>query len=220
MKKIQCGGCVVAKSEKLKANKKNRESKAKKDTLPRLFEIQISLPETRPMVFRRVLVHDVISLLELHVLIQMVMGWMDYPSFQFQIAGAKFPSIDGIEAKDMEWVFDELQGILLRDVLGDVKEFSYTYDFGDCWRHQIQILRELKSEPYMNYPACIGGENACPPEDCGGPPGFEQLKEDLESQDLEIRQDALASVGGYYNVTSFDPNFINRLLLWGDGIEG
>ncbi len=28
-------------------------------------------------------------------------------------------------------------------------------------------------------PRCVGGENACPPEDCGSFPGFEEIKDVL-----------------------------------------
>ena len=27
----------------------------------------------------------------------------------------------------------------------------------------------------QNYPICIAGEGACPPDDCGGIPGFEEI---------------------------------------------
>ncbi len=66
----------------------------------------------------------------------------------------------------------------------------------------------------MNYPACIAGENACPPEDCGGIPGFEDLKSTLAGKESQEKDELLTWLGGFYNPTTFDPNFVNKYLLW------
>ena len=49
--------------------------------------------------------------------------------------------------------------------------FIYTYDFGDSWWHYIEVLSE--TEDYRNgYPEVLEAEGNCPPEDCGGAPGY------------------------------------------------
>ena len=58
---------------------------------------------------------------------------------------------------------------LSRIVRAGVKKFRYTYDFGDNWRHVIQIEKALELDPQVRYPRCVKGSRACPPEDCGGP---------------------------------------------------
>lgn len=67
----------------------------------------------------------------------------------------------------------------------------------------------------LNYPICVGGENACPPEDCGGIHGFEELKKTLTGKDSEEKDEMLAWMGGFYNPKTFDPNFVNKHFLWG-----
>ena len=53
---------------------------------------------------------------------------------------------------------------------------GYEYDFGDSWEHELIVEAASRAEPGQAYPACTGGEGACPPEDCGGGPGYQELK--------------------------------------------
>ncbi|PIS11940.1 MAG: hypothetical protein COT73_01140 [Bdellovibrio sp. CG10_big_fil_rev_8_21_14_0_10_47_8] len=55
-------------------------------------------------------------------------------------------------------------------------KFGYDYDFGDGWRHEVVVEEILSVDPNQKYPFCSAGENECPPEDCGGPWGFENFK--------------------------------------------
>ncbi|MEZ5249623.1 MAG: plasmid pRiA4b ORF-3 family protein [Ilumatobacteraceae bacterium] len=53
--------------------------------------------------------------------------------------------------------------------------FKHTYDFGDGWDHKITIEKSIPIAPGMIVPACTDGRRACPPEDCGGTWGYEEL---------------------------------------------
>lgn len=55
------------------------------------------------------------------------------------------------------------------------QKFDYTYDFGDCWDHSVLIEKIMDKDSSVKYPICIGGEMACPPEDCGSVPGYYNL---------------------------------------------
>jgi Plasmid pRiA4b ORF-3-like protein len=55
--------------------------------------------------------------------------------------------------------------------------FTYTYDFGDDWEHDIKLEKVLPPDPRAVVPACLAGKGACPPEDCGGASGYADLKE-------------------------------------------
>ncbi len=179
---------------------------------PKVYEFKVSLDETAPLVWRTFLAHEVIDLTELHVLIQMTMGWDDTHLYEFQIDGESYTDSDSADEMNMK----EAEGVLLCDVLGDAKSFKYIYDFGDDWSHEVEIVKILENDPRMIYPVCIGGENACPPEDCGGPHGFAEFKKAISGKEGPEKNEMLAWVGGFYNPTSFDPNMINRLLLWPD----
>ncbi len=178
---------------------------------PRVLELTISLNETNPLVWRKVLAHEVIELYELHMLIQMTMGWQDSHLFVLDINNKSYS--DPESALEMDDTHNA-EGILLCEVLGESKEFSYTYDFGDDWIHKVEITNVLETDRRMNYPVCIGGENACPPEDCGGIGGFESLKSTLLGEDSEEKDELITWLGGFYNPYTFDPNFVNKNFLW------
>lgn len=186
--------------------KKNVKSK------PKVYEFSISLAETSPKVWRKVLAHEFIELNELHLLIQMAMGWEDYHLYSFFINDKHYTD----EESALELNHCESDGVLLCDILADTKNFTYTYDFGDDWKHEIEITNILEDDPRMKYPVCIDGENACPPEDCGGPYRFEELKKIIAGKESEEKNEVLTWLGGFYNPKTFDPNFVNKHFFWDD----
>ena len=103
------------------------------------------------------------TLPELHHLLQVAVGWTDSHLHQFVAGTQSFGVPDEDEMLDQ---IDETD-VRLRDL---PTAFSYLYDFGDGWEHEIEILG-----PGGDQPGCISGEGTCPPEDCGGPGGFAAL---------------------------------------------
>lgn len=66
----------------------------------------------------------------------------------------------------------------LSDLVPRVRtKFTYTYDFGDDWKHFIEVEKIAPAEPGVLYPRCADGARANPIEDCGGPWGFAGLVE-------------------------------------------
>lgn len=177
---------------------------------PKVYELTVSLNDTVPFVTRKFLVHEIIHLDELHMVLQLTMGWNDVHSYQFTFAEKSYAPADF--AADTGMLSDE--EVTLQDALGSLKEFEYVYDHGDYWEHTIKISKVLEHDPRLTYPACVGGENACPPEDCGGLAGFENLKDVLAGKESPEKDELLKWVGGFYNPTTFDPNFVNQYLLW------
>ena len=55
----------------------------------------------------------------------------------------------------------------------------YEYDFGDGWMHHLELMDQSIHPTQEVLPLVISGENACPPEDCGGIHGYKELKEIL-----------------------------------------
>ena len=85
-----------------------------------------------------------------------------------------------------------------------ITDFTYTYDFGDDWRHSIVIEDVLPADPTADYPRFVDGERRAPPEDVGGPPGFEQFLDAM----AKPRQPEHKSVLQWYG-RPFDPNDIS-----------
>jgi hypothetical protein len=185
------------------------KTKSKAPSPPKVYEFTVTLKETSPRVWRKFLAHENIYLEELHTLIQIVMGWDETHLYEFSFGKRKFTPFDESEKSTID-------DVSLKDALGDLKKFTYVYDFGDYWKHEVKITKTLEHDPRRIYPVCIGGENAAPPEDCGGPRGFENFKEVMAGESTPKRDEFFSWCGGFFDPTTFDPNFVNRFLLWPD----
>jgi len=157
---------------------------------------------------------------ELHSAIQDAMGWMDYHlhGFTFDTRGKgldksrnSFEHIYNITLPDPETggfdvnTKDERQE-RLNDWFGVVaKQCVYTYDFGDNWDHTVLLEKTIPLDNKAKYPQCIGGKNACPPEDCGGVGGYEDLQKILADPNHEEHEDMLEWLG-LESGAEFDPS--------------
>ena len=89
---------------------------------------------------------------------------------------------------------------------------GYQYDFGDDWRHVVNIEKTLPAEPGASYPRCIDGKRRCPPEDCGGAYGYENLLETVRNPSRPEHEQMLDWVGGSFDPETFDIESANRRL--------
>jgi pRiA4b ORF-3-like protein len=151
----------------------------KKIWLPQdIYEIQVTLPYTRPPIWGRLLVPAGLTLEALHDLLQVAMGWDDSHRQEFRIGQRRFGKPDPNHRRmGLHPIGNEPPTPLYR-VLGKVgAKAMYTYDFGDRWEHGIVVEKVLPPEPGAAYPLCGGGKLQGPPEDCGGIPGYYNLLE-------------------------------------------
>lgn len=100
----------------------------------------------------------------------------------------------------------------LDQIVSEGDKLIYEYDFGDGWEHKIRIEKILPAEKGKRYPVCLAGKRACPPEDCGGPPGYERLLEVLRDPKHEEYEETLEWLGGPFDPEAFDVNEVNRML--------
>lgn len=167
-----------------------------------LYQLHIELEGSSPAIWRRLMVPSNITLDRLHQVIQVVMGWQNAHLHVFQTKDkCSFTDPEALEQGFDNW-FDET-GVLLSDVLHSrIKTLAYEYDFGDSWDHLITLEKTL---PLIgNHEAdvlCLAGDRACPPEDCGGIPGYEDLLDTLENPADPGYSETLNWLG----VESFDP---------------
>ncbi len=89
-----------------------------------------------------------------------------------------------------------------------IREFEYEYDFGDGWEHRIIVEATHKPVADWSYPLCVAGERACPPEDVGGPPGYERFLEAIADPKHREHDHMLAWVGGVFDPEGFDINAV------------
>ena len=145
---------------------------------PMIHQYKVSLREISPAVWRRIQVPENYTFWDLHVAIQDSMGWLDYHLHAFH-----FPETDGKRAVEIGIPDEESNHPILQGWEVAIADYFirpgvaalYQYDFGDRWEHEIVLEGVLLGEPKQKYPRCIAGERACPPEDCGGVPGYQHL---------------------------------------------
>jgi hypothetical protein len=138
-----------------------------------IARLKITLDDVEPAVQRRVEVPLNIRLDRLHLVFQAAMGWTNSHLYEIRAGGA------GWGMADPDWgdgPMDAAKSSLL-DVLEDtgVKTLKYLYDFGDGWEHTVKIERIADALPGLSYPMLLDAKGRCPPEDVGGPPGYEEL---------------------------------------------
>ncbi|HEX8706344.1 MAG TPA: plasmid pRiA4b ORF-3 family protein [Myxococcaceae bacterium] len=176
-----------------------------------IFQLKVTLEGVKPPVWRRLLVPSDIALHKLHAALQQAMGWTNSHLHQFSLRDRRFGPISGDEVMpdlDME---DERK-VRLQELVGPGQALLYEYDFGDGWLHSVLVEQRLEPDPRLPYPLCIGGARACPPEDCGGPPGYAHLLRVLNDCSHPEHDDTLTWVGGVFDPKGFNLNSVNTAL--------
>lgn len=176
-------------------------------TLP-IFQATIGLQHVDPPIWRRVLLSDC-DLEELHEIIQIVMGWEDMHPHAFVIDGEDYGNLRHGGDFDYDSRFVRLSEV----VENGHSRFQYDYDFGDDWKHLIEVEKTLPAEEGVRYPRCVEGERACPPEDSGGPYGYPDLLEKLQDPQHEEHEETLEWVGDGFDPEAFDLDAVNAELL-------
>jgi hypothetical protein len=139
------------------------------------------------------------------------MGWEDDHLHEFQISKKRYGRItpDPFGFGDPP-VNEEI--VHLNGVAKPKAKFRYWYDFGDDWMHEIQIEREVESETGKRNARCIAGEHACPPEDCGGVPGYADMAVILVDPTHEEYGEMREWVGNDFDPMRFDRDRVDRRL--------
>ena len=173
-----------------------------------IYRLKITLRDVKPPVWRRVELKDC-SLRRLHEIIQTCMGWSDSHLHSFQIGGEEYGEPDPMGELEFH---NEGKMKLSQVAAQGYKKFSYTYDFGDNWEHTIQLEKTAAPEPGVHYPRCTDGKRACPPEDCGGPWGYQDFLEAIQKPGHPEHEDMLEWIGGEFDPEKFDLEAVNQEL--------
>jgi hypothetical protein len=183
-----------------------------------ILQLKVTLIDTDPPVWRRLLVPAEYSFADLHSALQDAMWWTDSHLHQFFTASpfkrsAAYKRISlpmpDIDLSGEEKALDERKEKLSK-WLGKPKDVVfYEYDFGDSWMHEVMLEKIVPANSIERYPQLVDGANACPPEDCGGPVGYMRLREVLSNPDDDEHDEMLEWLGidepKEFDPTRFDP---------------
>jgi Plasmid pRiA4b ORF-3-like protein len=171
-----------------------------------LVQVRITLADVAdPPVWRRVLIPSAYPLDRVHTVIQAAMGWQNYHLHAFRLGDESYAAAD----PDDELGYLDESKFRLGDLVAGADLINYEYDFGDGWDHTLVVEARTVAEDGNVYPACVAGEGACPPEDCGGSSGFAEFKAVLAGPPSEERTELLRWAGGDYDPDRFDVSAAN-----------
>ncbi len=139
------------------------------------FRVRLDLHGASPPVWRRLELPGDLTLPRLHDVIQVAMGWTDSHLHRFRMGrdhrSPYFVTAFDLEEGDDGTLEDDVRLDQLVAAKGD--ELWYDYDFGDGWDHRLQVEEVLDAPPAQAR--CTAGRMACPPEDCGGLGGYQEM---------------------------------------------
>jgi len=136
------------------------------------------------------------------------MGWTNSHLHAFRVGDARY----GMNFDEFpEGEIDEKSATVLQ-VLRDEKRFTFDYDFGDSWEHEVLVEDLSWSYFGLKYAVCLDGANACPPEDVGGVPGYGDFVEAIADPANEEHESYLEWVGGSFDPAHFHVADANALL--------
>lgn len=183
----------------------------------RLYQFKITLLNSDPVIWRRIQIKNC-SIDKLHACVQTVMGWTNSHLHQFEI--------QGIVCGDPELLCDNAScfvGInslktMVSDIVpqsGDRFRFTYEYDFGDRWEHEIVFEGCLPRDQGVRYPLCLEGEFACPPEDVGGVYGYAEFLAAIADASHAEHKEWMAWWGDDFDPNRFDATEATKVMQRG-----
>ncbi|MCX6090654.1 MAG: plasmid pRiA4b ORF-3 family protein [Candidatus Atribacteria bacterium] len=201
------------------------------------YQIKIELVDSDPLIWRRIIIPADVTFKRLHDAIQFSMGWLDYHLYEFEFLQEKLRITNDEESYDefkfyttkykgkkstkkedphgfiaeiIETTIRLPQTVKIDKYLEKNKIINYAYDFGDNWRHKIELEKTIDDYEF-GYPVILEGAGACPPEDVGGIGGYEEFLLAWNDQNhSEHESMRLWGESQYYR--EFDINFRNNLL--------
>lgn len=173
-----------------------------------VFQLKITMVETKPIIWRRILVDSDTLLVDLHKIIQTTIGWSnahlhifndgknDYAPIELEVDN----SLDSNKV-NLNKIFKKVEQSIL-----------YEYDFGDSWSHEVYLEKIIETEEEMQLPTCLDGARKCPPEDCGGVWGFKDFLKIISNPKDPQYKEMKEWLGGEYDPNYFKLEEINAQL--------
>lgn len=178
----------------------------------KVLQLKITLAGSKPPIWRRVQVRESMHLGEMHRVVQIAMGWEDTHLHLFQVGDRSFSLFSDTDDAPAEEEDSRTVSLRALGLVRKGRKFTYTYDFGDDWIHEIEVEAAQPADPDVFYPVCVTGRKACPPDDCGGVWGYYELLEALKNPRHPEHKEKRAWLGGSFDPDLFDVTAVNERL--------
>jgi len=180
-----------------------------KDKTRIVYQFKVTLLDIEPPVWRRIQMLDNISLRRLSTTILLAMGWNGSHIRQFEIGGKRYGTPD----HESDYKVTDERRVFLKNLDRDhLKHFIFEYDFGDGWRHSVELEEVLEAKKGERFPKCIDGARKCPPEDCGGPHRYEDFLAALKDPNHQEHKTMTEWIGYKFDPEAFYLDFTNSDL--------
>lgn len=142
------------------------------------YQLKITIKNSHPPIWRRIIVPDRITFFDLDDIIEKAFGWTHGHMFAFDF---KYPAAEfvGSPIRDGQDTADEC----IDEWMDEGSSFTYTYDFGDNWEHVIKVEKIVPYE--KRYPQVVKFKGPNMIEDCGGIWGFYDNEDEAVPFDME-----------------------------------
>ncbi len=175
-----------------------------------VYQLKVTLVDSDPPIWRRILVPADMSLARLHDVLQVAMGWQDAHLHAFNVDGEEYAPPEVSE--DLE-TGDERKVKLAQALHAPGDAMLYTYDMGDNWEHEVLLERVLSpGEEQGQVPRVTEGKRAGPPEDVGGVWGYDDFLQAIRDPENPEHEEYLDWVGEDFDPEAFDLQAVNRGL--------
>ncbi len=189
------------------------------------FQLKIMIKNSKPPIWRRVIVPSGITFSQLSMILNEVMGWCGYHIFEFEFYHMGLRIAEDVEEFALDWgYFDYIEAstTYIREYLEENDWFTYTYDLGDQWDHRVTIEKILEDYEDL-YPKVVKYKGNCPVEDCGGIYGYYDCLEIISDKKNPEYEERLAWMKSQGYPNEYDMDWVNRELKerffykWGKG---
>lgn len=216
------------KTQTLKTEGKAEEGYCCSFPFSKVYQFKVTLRNTEPPVWRRIQVPNCYTFWDLHCAIIDAFGWLDCHMHLFTVKNPKSneeeyfgitPDVDDSKQDGNGILPSWLTKISRCFALKPIENVAakYHYDFGDDWFHAVVLEKIIAKKKGTTYPCCIDGENACPPEDCGGPLGYQHFKKVISYHNAPDHDEMMERVGGWFDPEWFEiglVKFENPFKRW------
>lgn len=178
-----------------------------------VHELRVTLLDVRPPVWRRLRVPSALPLSTLHLVLQVAFGWDNCHLHEWRVGDRTYGPPD-----EEEWgeELDDESAAVLGEVAPLDGVLRYDYDFGDGWEHLVEVVSVEPYDATVPPVAVLDGARSGPPEDSGGPLGYEHLLDAFADPADEEHDDAVEWLGEGFDPDELDLAAVNRRLegLW------
>lgn len=182
-----------------------------------IYQLKVTLEGVKGPIWRTVQVPGDVTLRQLHEILQVTMGWQNSHLHEFRVDGVSY----GEPSAEVDLESQDDRRFRLSRVASKTRaRFAYLYDFGDGWEHDVVVEKLLPPEPRVRYPLCLAGRGACPPEDVGGPWGYDEFLTAIRDPDHEQHDELLEWVGRPFDPEGFDVRAVNEAFVLYGGVAG